>query len=116
MTVRPTPNLAWRLFALTGIGAMAALVLSDDVWERWEDTVGDVVPRSTIRAVLTGTAGVHLLEALLVHRAAKRHGVSHPLRWTFSTLLYGFPVMFRVRRAGKAAGTEAEVEALAAAA
>ncbi len=108
MAVRRSPNLLWRLFALTGIGTMAVLVLSDDVWERVEDTVGDVVPRSTIRNVLAGTVGVHVLEALLVHRSARKHGVDHPMRWAFTTLLYGFPVAFRVRKAAKAQALAAE--------
>ena len=63
MAVRRTPNILWRIFALVGIGTMTALAVSDEAWEQWEENVGDVVPRSTIRAVLAGTLGVHVAEA-----------------------------------------------------
>jgi hypothetical protein len=99
MAVRRTPNILWRIFALVGIGTMTALAVSDEAWEQWEENVGDVVPRSTIRAVLAGTLGVHVAEAAVVHRSARRAGLDHPGRWAFTTLLYGFPVMFRLRKA-----------------
>ena len=99
MAVRPSPNFLWRLFALVGIGTMTALSFSDQAWEQWEANVGDIVPRSTIRNVLAGTVGVHAAEAAWVHRSAKRAGFDKPGRWTRASLLYGFPVMFRLRKA-----------------
>ena len=99
MAVRPQPNILWRLFALTGIGTMKALSLSDQAWEQWEANVGDVVPRSTIRKVLAGTIGLHVAEAVWVHRSAKRAGIDRPGRWGRTALLYGFPVILRLRKA-----------------
>lgn len=98
MAVRPQPNILWRLFALTGIGTMKALSLSDQAWEQWEANVGDVVPRSTIRKVLAATIGLHVAEAVWVHRSARRASVDRPGRWTRAALLYGFPVMLRLRK------------------
>ena len=102
MAVRRKPTLLWRLFVITGVGTMTALVLSDDVWEQWEENVGDVVPRSTIRNVLAGTVGLHAVQAVLVHRSPRRNGIEHPARWAVATLLYGFPVARRLRRATRA--------------
>ena len=48
-TISPRPNILWRLFVLTGLPTMAVLSINDDAWARWEDTVGDAVPRERIR-------------------------------------------------------------------
>jgi len=99
MIVRPRPNLLWRLFVILGVGTMTALTVSDDAWKAWEDTVGDVLPRSTIRNMLIGTFGLHATEGVLVGRAARRAGMDRPGRWGLSALFWGFPVALRLRTA-----------------
>lgn len=110
MNVSPRPNLLWRLFALAGLGTLTALSVSDTAWEAWEDTVGDAVPRSTIRALLAATVGLHAIEALLTTRSARAAGLDRPCRWGWSALLWGFPVMLRLRRARRAGATVDAVE------
>lgn len=99
MSVRPRPNILWRLFAVGGVATMTGLSLNDQVWEQWRDNIGDVVPRSAIRKLLAGTVGLHVVEAAFVHRSAREAGVDRPGRWARTALLYGFPVMLRLRRA-----------------
>jgi len=99
MDVRPTPNILWRLFALTGIGTMTWLSVDDRAWEQFSDATGDAVPRQTIRGAVVVTIGLHLLEAIFAGSRARRSGLEHPGRWARSALLYGFPVL---RRLGKA--------------
>jgi hypothetical protein len=113
MSVRRKPSLLWRLFVLVGLGSMAALSFSDEAWEQFEDTVGDIVPRSTIRSILLGTLAVHSVESLFVWRSARKHGDEGPCRWALATFLYGFPVIRRLRKSRKAQAMAVEAVALA---
>ena len=102
MDIRPRPNLLWRIFVVLGIGTMTALVVSDDAWDAWENNVGDALPRDTIRTMLVGTAGLHAAEGVLAYGSARRGGLERPGRWGLSTFFWGFPVLFRLRRAKRA--------------
>lgn len=113
MSVRRKPSLLWRIFVIVGMGSLLALSVSDDVWEQFESTVGDTVPRSRIQAIVAATLGLHALEAMIVWRSARRHGDAGPLRWAFATLVWGFPVMGRLRTARKAQDLAVEAVALA---
>lgn len=98
MEPSPRPSLLWRLFVLLGVGGAAAVTFSDDAADIWEDATGGAVPRETVRAVFFGTLGLHAVEALIVSIKATRAGVGHPLRWGMRTLLWGFPVMRRLKK------------------
>ncbi len=113
MSVRRKPSLLWRLFVLVGLGSLTALSFSDQAWEQFEDTVGDVVPRSTIRSILFGTLALHSLESLFVWRSTRRRGDAGPCRWALSTFVWGFPVLRRLRKARKADAMAIEAVALA---
>jgi hypothetical protein len=113
MSVRRKPSLLWRLFVLVGLGSMTALSFSDQAWEQFEDTVGDAVPRSTIRSILLGTLAVHSLESLFVWRSTRRRGDAGPGRWALATFVWGFPVMRQLRKARKAEAMAVEAVALA---
>jgi hypothetical protein len=93
------PNLVWRAFVIGGVGTMKVLSLSDTAWEWWEENVTDAIPRSTIRGVLAGTAVVHVGEAALARRWARRSGIDHAGAWVRTTALYGFPELRHLRRA-----------------
>lgn len=101
-STRTRPGILWRLFVLTGVGTMAAVTVDDRAWEKFRDATGDSIPRDTVRSMLVGTAALHAGESLLAVRSARRSGVGHPLRWGLSTLVWGFPVLRRLRKAGKA--------------
>lgn len=113
MSVRRQPSLLWRAFVVVGVGSLAAASLSDGAWEKVEDTVGDTIPRSTIRTIFFGTVGVHVLESLFVFRSTRRRGDAGPARWAFWTFVWGFPVMGRLRTARKAESMALEAVALA---
>ncbi len=116
MDVRPTPNILWRLFVLSGVGILSWISVDDRAWGRFSEATGDAVPRQGVRGVVVATLAVHVLEALVVGRRARRAGLEHPGSWARSTLLYGFPVMRRLSRArrGSAEATVPGPEALAA--
>ena len=103
MSIRTRPNLLWRLLVGTGVSTVIVLSVNDDAWSRWESVVGDVVPRQRIRSLALGTGVLHGAEASVAFISARKAGVGHPLRWWFSTLLWGFPVLGRLRKAKKAA-------------
>ncbi len=113
MSVRRQPSLLWRILVTLGIVTLTAAACSDPVWEKVEDTVGDTVPRSTIRSILVGLLAVHSMESLLVWRSARRRGDAGPFRWALATLVWGFPVMGRPRRSRKAEDMALEAVALA---
>jgi hypothetical protein len=92
------PSLLWRGFVLGGVTTMGVLSFNDDAWEAWEENVSDALPRSTVRAIFYGTIGVHVAEALLVRRKARRAGLANRGAWTRTALLYGFPTMFKLRK------------------
>lgn len=103
MNTSRRPSLLWRLFVLLGVGTLAAVSFSDAAWERWRGVLGDTVPRDTIRNVTAGTVGLHAVEASVAFVSAKRHDVPQPGRWALSTLVWGFPVLRRLRKAKAAA-------------
>jgi hypothetical protein len=103
MHVSPRPNLLWRLFVLVGLGTAGAVTLSDEAWEQWHNVAGDTVPRDVMRSVFLGSVAVHVAESGAAYAAARRSGLERPGRWARSTLLWGFPVLLRLRRATRSA-------------
>jgi len=107
MDARPTPGLPWRIFASLGISTLTVVSLSDPAWERFRGVTGDAVPRSAIRQMVATTFGLHALESAYALFRARSLGLEHPGRWAASALLWGFPVLRRLGRAGRAgAATE----------
>lgn len=97
--IKPRPNILWRMFVLGGIGTMVAVSVDDNAWDAFDEATGGAVDRDTVRAATAGTIGLHLVEALIVWRLARKGGLDRPGRWARSALLWGFPVMRRVRKA-----------------
>ena len=91
------PSLLWRAFVLLGFGTLKALSLSDVAWAWWEDNVTRSLSRRTVRSIWVGAVAVHGAEAVVANRRARQTGLDHVGSWTFTTLLYGFPVLKRIR-------------------
>ena len=98
-TIDPRPSLLWRLSVLAGVSTLEVLSFSDAAWEAWEERVGDAIPRDALRGILAATYATHLVEAAAAYGMAKGAGLENPGRWARTTLLYGFPVFSRLRRA-----------------
>ena len=96
------PSLAWRLFVVTGVGTSVAVSVSDEAWAKWKSVAGEKIPREVMRSIAAGTAAVHVTEAGATYVSARRGKVARPGRWALSTLLWGFPVMLRLRAEKKA--------------
>lgn len=97
--ISPRPSLLWRLFVLSGLGTMIAVSLDDNAWEAFDDATGGAVDRDTIRAATGATVGLHALESIVSYSMARRAGLDKPRRWAFATLVWGFPVQRRLRKA-----------------
>lgn len=106
MAISPRPNLLWRAFVVLGLGTAGAVTLSDEAWEQWHNVAGDAIPRDVFRSVFWGSAALHVAEGGAAYAAARRAGLERPGRWGRSTVLWGFPVMLRLRRAKRAAALE----------
>ena len=97
--VKPRPNILWRMFVLGGVGSMVAVSVDDNAWEALDEATGGAVDRDTVRAATVGLFGLHLVESLIVWRSARKAGLDRPGKWARAALLWGFPVMRRVRKA-----------------
>ena len=95
------PSLFWFLLLDGGILLMIQLVLSQQAYDRLNGLTGEKLPpRSTLRALLAGTAVIHVAEALAAGRAATRRGLA-PGRWRIQTFVVGFPSLLALRKAGR---------------
>jgi hypothetical protein len=92
------PSLLWRAFVVVGVGSLTVLSTSDKAWDAFEENVTDALPRSAVQNLLTGTVALHLAEAILARRWARRGGLDHVGAWSRTTLVYGFPELGRIRR------------------
>jgi len=95
------PNILWRLGVVAGLGTAVAVSVDDGAWESFDDATGGTVSRDAVRSIAYGTLAVHVLESMSVYRSARSAGLDKPGKWARSTLLWGFPVLFRLRRAKK---------------
>jgi len=95
------PNPLWFLLLDGGIALLVTTYASEPAYEAVNDVV-PLPPKGTLKALLAVTAVLHVGEALVARRSAKRHGL--PVgRWTRQTFVVGFPsllAMRKVRRAG----------------
>ncbi len=95
------PSLLWFLLLDGGIIVMIKLVLSQQAHDRLNGLSGEKLPsRSTLRAMLAGTAAIHLAEALIAGRIAERRGLA-PGGWRRQTFVVGFPSLLALRKAGR---------------
>jgi Transmembrane protein 254 len=95
------PSLFWFLLLDGGIVVMVKLVLSQSAYDRLNELSGEKLPpRSTVRAMLAGTAVIHLAEALAAGRLAKRRGLA-PGGWRVQTFVVGFPSLLALRKASR---------------
>jgi hypothetical protein len=95
------PSLFWFLLLDGGIIVMIKLVLSQQAYDRLNEVSGEKLPpRSTVRAMLAGTALIHLAEAVVAGRIARRRGLA-PGGWRLQTLVVGFPSLLALRKADR---------------
>jgi len=95
--VRPS----WAWFALLDGGIVALVLLA--ALDGARDAVAahspvPVPPRRVLRGILAAAAFIHVVEALLAGRYARRRSLS-ARGWALQTLVVGFPSLFALRRA-----------------
>lgn len=94
------PRLGWFLLLDGGIVALTALSASEEAHAK----VSEVVPlpaRSKLRQMLGFTVGLHVVEALVAGRAARKHDLPAG-RWARQTFVVGFPSLLALRRLARA--------------
>jgi hypothetical protein len=93
------PSLFWFVLLDGGILLMIQLVLSQRSYDRLNELSGERLPRrTTVRAMLAGTAVIHAAEALAAGRTAARRGLA-PGGWRIQTFVVGFPSLLALRKA-----------------
>jgi len=93
------PRLGWFLLLDGGVVALSALSLS----EQAHDAASEVVPlppRPALQRLLVATLGLHVVEALVARRIARRHGLPAS-RWARQTFVVGFPSLLALRRTAR---------------
>jgi hypothetical protein len=92
------PSWAWFAVLDGGIIALSVLSASEEAHAAVSDASPVPLPsHHACRGMLVGTAVIHVAEAMLVGRAARRRGLS-PRGWRGQTLLVGFPSLLALRR------------------
>ncbi|MGO9855905.1 MAG: TMEM254 family protein [Acidimicrobiales bacterium] len=93
------PSWLWFLLLDGGIVVLTKLAFSKSAY----DKVGDALPpREVLQSMLVGTAAIHVTEALVAGRIARRRGL--PVRgWRWQTFIVGFPSLLALRRSGRTA-------------
>ena len=95
------PSWFWFLLLDGGIVVLAKLALSQKSYDKASEVGGGALPpREALRTLLVGTAVVHVAEALVAGRLARRRGM--PARgWRLQTFVVGFPSLLKLRQAGR---------------
>ncbi len=92
------PSLLWFLLLDGGIVLLARLALSRSAYERAGEMSGDKLPpQEALQGMLAATAVIHVAEAFVAGRMARRRGLS-PRGWRLQTLIVGFPSLRALRR------------------
>ena len=92
------PTLLWRGFALGGLTTLGVLSVNEDAWEWWKANVTDSLPREAIQGLFWGSIGLHIGEAALARRRARKAGLESRGAWARTAFLYGFPALRRQKR------------------
>jgi Domain of unknown function (DUF4499) len=92
------PSWGWFAALDGGIVALVALSASERAYVTVKaSSPGPFPSRGALRALLAGTAVIHLVEAAAAGRNARRRGLA-TRGWAFQTLLVGFPSLLALRR------------------
>jgi hypothetical protein len=93
------PPWLWFLVLDGGIVVLARLVFSDAAYRRAvELSRGALPPRAALRGLLGATAVIHIGEAFVAGRMARRRGLP-PAGWRLQTFIVGFPSLLALRKA-----------------
>ena len=96
------PSWLWFLLLDGGIVVLTKLAFSKSAYDKVGERTGDALPpREVLQSMLVGTAVIHVTEALVAGRIARRRGL--PVRgWRLQTFVVGFPSLLALRRSGRA--------------
>jgi hypothetical protein len=92
------PSFLWFVLLDGGILVLARLALNQRAHQSATELSGSKLPpQSALKKLLVGTAVVHVGEAIMAGRMARRRGIS-PRGWRLQTLVVGFPSLLLLRR------------------
>jgi hypothetical protein len=96
------PSWVWFLLLDGGLVLLARLVFSQESYEKARELSGDALPpHRALRALLIGSAVLHIGEAMAAGVMARRRGLPSPRRWQLQTLVVGFPSLLALRRSSR---------------
>jgi len=92
------PAAGWFVMLDGGIVALSVLSASDPAYGAVRRRL-PLPPRSALQGLLAATAVIHLAEAAVAYRTARRRGLPSAGRWARQTLVVGFPSLLKLRKA-----------------
>ena len=92
------PSWAWFALLDGGLVLLARLALSEPAHARASEATGGALPpRPALQQLLAAAAAIHVGEAVLAGRMARKRGL-RPGGWRRQTLVVGFPSLLVLRR------------------
>ena len=85
------PHVGWWISIGFGMGLLGVLAWSDAAYAAWTEHVTTVFTRGFLRPLFAGACAIHVFEAQVALRVARRAGIEPAAGWWFQTLLLGFP-------------------------
>ncbi len=77
---------------------LGVLSVNDDAWEWWKANITDAVPREAVRGLFWGSVGLHIADAALARRRARKAGLDERGAWGRTAFLYGYPTLRRQKK------------------
>jgi cytochrome P450 len=97
------PPLGPSLGSVLGIGLLGALAVFESFYSWYTATLMPLPTRSLLLGIFLTIPILHSIEAIWVHRTAKRIGLVDSARtWALLTLVIGVPITLRMRAKAKA--------------
>jgi hypothetical protein len=92
------PSWAWFALLDGGIVALVVLSSSESAYRAVNEALPTALPeRRTLRSMLVATAVIHVAEAVVAARGARRRGL-RARGWALQTFAVGFPSLLALRR------------------
>jgi len=96
-------SLGWSVAVVIGLGVLAVVAFSADVFAWWAGHVTSALPQGLLQAIFAGAVITHLAEACYALTLVRRLGLgAQRAKWFWQTLLLGFPSLGILVRAARA--------------
>lgn len=91
------PNLLWYACFDTGLATMGLMAVNAKAYDAIA-AKAPVPPRTTVQALFFGSVALHVAEATVAYKMARRRGMHQSAsRWAGAAFVVGFPALLKLR-------------------